>query len=130
MKSAEFLMTEIACEQKIDIDTDRFCGLICILKLISQNGAYDTIEIFSPPKADWTCERSDNSVVILKSGERIYGRQQCKPTFTFDSSLCIVSPKQLTNTVENPNYSFMMLDKSCIVDDWVDYYSTTIFLHE
>ena len=91
----------------------------------SRTGEYDTIELFTPKNAPWELGESSSVVYSKIYHEPLHSRQQFPEAYAYDGSICILNKKKLEkNAICNPVP--IILKKSCIVVDWVDYlYSVT-----
>lgn len=114
------------CEYKTHLESNNknFTGIIIILTIPSRSGEYDAVEVFTPENAPWELSGAGATVIDIKKNVRMFGRQQFPAMYTFDGSLSILGKKHLDKT-EIVNPYPLILKKSCIVTDLVDYLYTT-----
>lgn len=103
------------------LDPDQLAGIVVTLFIVDPSGAYDTIECFTSQNADWELSAFCDTVVDKKSQNPIQGRQQFSPVYAYDGSFCIINVDSIYSK-KKMNPIPVMVDRSCIVTDWVEYY--------
>ena len=107
----------------LDIDTAGLSGIICVFTIPAQSGEYDTVESFAPANAPWELAGPGTTLVLKSTDEPMNGRQQFPPTYAYEGSLCVLGARHLAEkTILDPIP--VILEDSCIVTDWVDYWYT------
>jgi len=105
-----------------DFNFKQLEGLVVTLFRKDLSGSYDTVECFTPKNATWKLGQSQDVIVDGGNNHTIQGRQQFPPVYTYDGSFCIF------HTVKHDHKNRkdlipVILKNSCIVSDWIDYYS-------
>ena len=122
-QSREILVPAPEYDTLLDIDSAQLSGLICVFTIPAQSGEYDTVEVFAPANAPWELGGLGTTLVLKKTGEPMNGRQQFPPTYANDGSLCVLGARHLEKkAILDP--VTIILEDSCIVTDWVDYWHT------
>jgi hypothetical protein len=122
-KSKEVLVRSPQEDILFEIGTGKAKGILFIFAEPAQSGVYDTMEFFTPENAPWEIGESISTVFSKINHEPMYDRRQFPPVYTYDGSLCILNRKHLPEKAK-PNPFLLMLNESCIVTDWVDYWFT------
>ena len=122
-QSRETYIPSFEYKIELDIDTAKVTGIIFILTMPSLSGEFDSVEIFAPSNAPWELEGPGTTVVDMKTHEPMYGRQQFPLAYTYDGSLCILGARYLIEKATSDPKP-IILENSCIVTDWVDYWYT------
>ena len=105
-----------------DFGIESLEGIVVTLFKVEPSGDYDTVECFTPENAKWKLGQSQDVIVDGDKGHTIQGRQQFSPVYTYDGSFCIFSLVNLDKKELRDLIPFV-LKNSCIVSDWIDYYS-------
>ncbi len=122
-KSKEVLVETARHDMFIDIGTREARGILFIFAAPAQSGVYDSMEFFTPENAPWEVGESISTVFSKINHEPMYDRRQFPPVYTYDGSVCILNSKHLQKGTKL-NFFLLMLEESCIVTDWVDYWFT------
>lgn len=123
-KSTEVFISNKVHEVIVDAHKHSWSGMIVILSVPSQTGEYNMVECFSPPRATWKLKTSRQQLFMKKNSKPMNGRQQFPDAYVYDGTFCAFRREALNKDLERLNPIPVILPRSRIVMDWVDYYYT------
>lgn len=119
--SEEILVNKQKQEHVLIAKNQKFIGFIILIKLFLQDRVYDSVEVFTPANATWGVGNDGYSIGDKKTGEEWFGRQKFPNTYYYDGSLFMINKKELM-IGDYKDVDSVILKKSCIINDMVDYY--------
>ncbi|MCB2214754.1 MAG: hypothetical protein KQH59_01675 [Desulfobulbaceae bacterium] len=109
-------------EKQLVSRISHWSGIICIISTLPELGEYDSVEVFSPPKATWEIRESGLALFKKQDHQSINGRQQFPEAYAYDGSLCLASYFDLLRDPTLITPTPVLMTHSGIVTDWIDYY--------
>lgn len=119
-KFCELCISTAKTAFSLELENNILGGVIVTFVVADSSGIYDTVECFTPENADWELGAFGSMVVDKNNHLPIQGRQQFSPVYSYDGSIFIVNASRL-HPAEEMNPVPVILNRSCIVTDWVDY---------
>ena len=124
-ESRTIYVTANEFQELLEFNNVKITGMIVILTSPSRTGEYDTVEVFTPQNASWKLSGKGIEVMDRKKHNPMLGRQQFPEMYTFDGSLCVLGKNQLKEN-SKANLIPLILKRSCIVNDLVDYLHVSV----